>query len=591
MSKNRFYDKNKREFIKKGLLAIGLGGAAALLSKVGFVDADRRPSVPTPVASGGTGVCTITGIVKGNGASAMTAATAGVDYAAPLPANAAGALTNNGSGSLSWAASLPILKTVARSSNTQLTSAHSGYYLRATGSWTQTFDAASSLTDSFFCYIENTSTGEITVDPNGTELIDGVSTFVMYPGEIRIIHCDGSALYSKLVRGGYKVYNTPGAYTFCTPPNYNCILIDVLGGGGGGGGGAKTHCSIRCSNCFGCSCGELSYNSSMHGGAGGGSAARLCAWFDTQCYTVSGAINVCVGCGGSGGKNGCLGTVICCGCCGGSGQNSYFGTYCAYGGGGGMGGCQNTCRCCNIAGGSGAGICGPGCTTTCGTCVDGGAGLTANMSCNGCSNICAFLIPPLSYCSAGSLNCCVFNSSSCYAYVNTLGCGAPSYQLYGNSVFNWRQQIICINNKKVITGMAGARGGAYLCSAAQGCNWPGVSGPACYIDIAGGTIGGGSGGGVSWGADQPGNAPDGGCCISNNPTNCIWGGSGGCGMRQHPWGNLTDCCCGWVGCYCNPASTAGGCGSGGGGGGSASESCAAGDGSAGGNGWVCITYF
>lgn len=40
-----------------------------------------------PVASGGTGVATLTGLVKGNGTSAMTAAVAGTDYVAPNAAN------------------------------------------------------------------------------------------------------------------------------------------------------------------------------------------------------------------------------------------------------------------------------------------------------------------------------------------------------------------------------------------------------------------------------------------------------------------------------------------------------------------------
>ncbi len=36
-----------------------------------------------PVSSGGTGATTLTGLVKGNGTSAFTAATAGTDYVAP----------------------------------------------------------------------------------------------------------------------------------------------------------------------------------------------------------------------------------------------------------------------------------------------------------------------------------------------------------------------------------------------------------------------------------------------------------------------------------------------------------------------------
>lgn len=45
-------------------------------------DALRYGSV-VPVPSGGTGAATITGMVKGNGASAFTAGTAGTDYVAP----------------------------------------------------------------------------------------------------------------------------------------------------------------------------------------------------------------------------------------------------------------------------------------------------------------------------------------------------------------------------------------------------------------------------------------------------------------------------------------------------------------------------
>lgn len=53
------------------------------------------------VASGGTGVATISGIVKGNGASAFTSASAGIDYAVPPTGAAAQLLANNGAGGFS----------------------------------------------------------------------------------------------------------------------------------------------------------------------------------------------------------------------------------------------------------------------------------------------------------------------------------------------------------------------------------------------------------------------------------------------------------------------------------------------------------
>lgn len=56
-----------------------------------------------PVAGGGTGAATLTGLVKGNGTSAMTAATAGTDYVAP-----GGALGTPTSGTLTNCTGLPV---------------------------------------------------------------------------------------------------------------------------------------------------------------------------------------------------------------------------------------------------------------------------------------------------------------------------------------------------------------------------------------------------------------------------------------------------------------------------------------------------
>ena len=56
-----------------------------------------------PVASGGSGAATLTGVLKGNGTSAFTAATAGTDFVAP-----GGALGTPSSGTLSSCSGLPI---------------------------------------------------------------------------------------------------------------------------------------------------------------------------------------------------------------------------------------------------------------------------------------------------------------------------------------------------------------------------------------------------------------------------------------------------------------------------------------------------
>jgi hypothetical protein len=66
----------------------------------GTINLATQVSGTLPVANGGTGATTLTGVLKGNGTSAFTAATAGTDYLAPpsgtaiLKANSGGALAN-----------------------------------------------------------------------------------------------------------------------------------------------------------------------------------------------------------------------------------------------------------------------------------------------------------------------------------------------------------------------------------------------------------------------------------------------------------------------------------------------------------------
>ena len=62
---------------------LGAGIVNSSLTKVGTITTGVWNGTPIDVARGGTGGASITGIVKGNGAAAMSAATAGVDYLAP----------------------------------------------------------------------------------------------------------------------------------------------------------------------------------------------------------------------------------------------------------------------------------------------------------------------------------------------------------------------------------------------------------------------------------------------------------------------------------------------------------------------------
>lgn len=135
----------------------------------------------------------------------------------------------------------------ARTANTILGTADKGTFVDITsGTFSQTFTAAATLTNGWWVILRNSGTGDITLDPNGSETIDTLTTFVMYPGEERLITCDGSNLTSIVQAAGAKVFTSSG--TFIQPPGYSWTSAEPFGGGGagvsggggtGGGGGAR----------------------------------------------------------------------------------------------------------------------------------------------------------------------------------------------------------------------------------------------------------------------------------------------------------------------------------------------------------------
>lgn len=88
-----------------------------------------------PVNSGGTGATTLTGVLKGNGTSAFTAATAGTDYVAP-----GGALGTPSSATLTNATGLPVTGISATGTPGATT------YLRGDGTWAASAGDVSSNT-------------------------------------------------------------------------------------------------------------------------------------------------------------------------------------------------------------------------------------------------------------------------------------------------------------------------------------------------------------------------------------------------------------------------------------------------------------
>lgn len=122
----------------------------------------------------------------------------------------------------------------ARTSNSALTNNDYGKFIDITsGTFNQTFSPCTTLTDGWYVRIRNSGTGDITLNPNASETIDGLITFIMYPGEIRDIFCDGSSLYSVVVNPFFRRITSTYA-SMPIPPGYTRFGIRAWSGGASG---------------------------------------------------------------------------------------------------------------------------------------------------------------------------------------------------------------------------------------------------------------------------------------------------------------------------------------------------------------------
>lgn len=110
-------------------------------------------------------------------------------------------LAQGGTGATTQAGALAALgvlcsAVVAKTAAYTVVAADRGYVILANGSWTMGLTAAATLGAGFSFAVVNTSTGSITIDPNGAELIDGSATLTLGPNKTCIIVCDGTQFFS-----------------------------------------------------------------------------------------------------------------------------------------------------------------------------------------------------------------------------------------------------------------------------------------------------------------------------------------------------------------------------------------------------------
>ena len=292
------------------------------------------PALGTPSALVGTNITgTAAGLSIGGTAATATNLAGGSNGTIPyqsasgttqmLAVGSSGQfLQSQGAGAPTWVTTVATatIPRSTRTSNTILASSDASTLVVITsGTFTQTFTAASTLGSGWFCYIQNLGTGDITLDPNGSETIDGLTSYIMYPNEVRLVQCNGTSFNTIVLNPFTRSYSATG--TFVKPPCYSQIYAECWGAGGGGGSG-----------------GFRAAGSCNNGGGGGGGGYMF---RHILASSLSSSETVTIGAGGAGGAG--VGTIGQSpdeneGQSGTAGGNTTFSTCTANGGGYGSGG-------------------------------------------------------------------------------------------------------------------------------------------------------------------------------------------------------------------------------------------------------------
>lgn len=129
----------------------------------------------------------------------------------------------------------------ARTSNTELGFDDFGKLIDITsGTFTQTFAACASLTNGWWCYLRIRTSGAITLDPYGSELVDGVTSGVI-PKGLYVVRCDGSSLSTYLVGGRENTVILTSGTSWTAPVGVKTAKLTMSGGGGSGGVGTASN--------------------------------------------------------------------------------------------------------------------------------------------------------------------------------------------------------------------------------------------------------------------------------------------------------------------------------------------------------------
>lgn len=142
--------------------------------------------------------------------------------------------------------------TLAKTGAYTVTTSDRGKTINATsGTWSLALPAAATAGDGFSVILINSGAGVITIDPNGSEQVDGATTKTVAAGTGVLIFCNGTAWFtvgSPAASAGrlLRVTTFTANGTWTKGSDVGAIVVHAWGGGGGGasfggGGGAGDH--------------------------------------------------------------------------------------------------------------------------------------------------------------------------------------------------------------------------------------------------------------------------------------------------------------------------------------------------------------